>query len=87
MGQQCRAYRYNHVIVVEEHIDPSQDEQVEWAFAHRVNAGEGRIIIFPGILVLPFFSDKAHLRCPGRQRASNQFVHLIRKLRWIRHGR
>lgn len=59
MGQQCRAYRYNHVIVVEEDIDPSQDEQVEWASGHRVNAGEGGIVIFPGILVLPFFSDKA----------------------------
>ncbi len=52
-GNSAAQYRYKHVIVVEEDIDPSQDEQVEWAFAHRVNAGEGGIVIFPGIFGSP----------------------------------
>jgi 3-polyprenyl-4-hydroxybenzoate decarboxylase len=38
---------------VEEDIDPSDDEQVEWAFAHRVNAGQGGVVIFPGIFGSP----------------------------------
>ncbi len=33
--------------MVEEDIDPAADEQVEWAYAHRVNAGEGGVVIFP----------------------------------------
>ena len=53
MGQQRRAYRYKHVIVVEEDINPADDEQVEWAYAHRVNAGEGGVVIFPGIFGSP----------------------------------
>ena len=40
-------------IVVEDDIDPSDDEQVEWAIAHRVNAGEGGVVIFPGIFGSP----------------------------------
>ncbi|MEZ5890145.1 MAG: UbiD family decarboxylase [Xanthobacteraceae bacterium] len=52
-GNSAAQYRYKHVTVVEEDIDPSQDEQVEWAFAHRVNAGEGGIVIFPGIFGSP----------------------------------
>jgi UbiD family decarboxylase len=52
-GNSAAQYRYKHVIVVEEDIDPSQDEQVEWAFAHRVNAGEGGVVIFPGIFGSP----------------------------------
>jgi UbiD family decarboxylase len=52
-GNSAAQYRYKHVIVVEEDIDPAQDEQVEWAFAHRVNAGEGGVVIFPGIFGSP----------------------------------
>ena len=52
-GNSAAQYRYKHVTVVEEDIDPSQDEQVEWAFAHRVNAGEGGVVIFPGIFGSP----------------------------------
>jgi len=52
-GNSAAQYRYKHVIVVEEDIDPADDEQVEWAYAHRVNAGEGGIVIFPGIFGSP----------------------------------
>jgi UbiD family decarboxylase len=52
-GNSAAQYRYKHVTVVEEDIDPSDDEQVEWAFAHRVNAGEGGIVVFPGIFGSP----------------------------------
>ena len=52
-GNSAAQYRYKHVTVVEEDIDPADDEQVEWAFAHRVNAGEGGIVIFPGIFGSP----------------------------------
>jgi 4-hydroxy-3-polyprenylbenzoate decarboxylase len=34
-GNSAAQYRYKHVIVVEEDIDPTDDEQVEWAFAPR----------------------------------------------------
>jgi 4-hydroxy-3-polyprenylbenzoate decarboxylase len=52
-GNSAAQYRYKHVIVVEEDIDPAADEQVEWALAHRVNAGEGGVVIFPGIFGSP----------------------------------
>ncbi len=52
-GNSAAQYRYKHVTVVEEDIDSSDDEQVEWAFAHRVNAGEGGIVVFPGIFGSP----------------------------------
>jgi UbiD family decarboxylase len=52
-GNSAAQYRYKHVTVVEEDIDPAVDEQVEWALAHRVNAGEGGIVIFPGIFGSP----------------------------------
>ena len=52
-GNSAAQYRYKHVTVVEEDIDPADDEQVEWAFAHRVNAGEGGIVVFPGIFGSP----------------------------------
>ena len=52
-GNSAAQYRYKHVIVVEEDIDPSDDEQVEWALAHRVNAGEGGLVVFPGIFGSP----------------------------------
>jgi 4-hydroxy-3-polyprenylbenzoate decarboxylase len=52
-GNAAAHYRYKHVTVVEEDIDPSSYEQVDWAFAHRVNAGEEGIVIFPGIFGSP----------------------------------
>ena len=52
-GNSAAQYRYKHVTVVEEDVDPGDDEQVEWAFAHRVNAGEGGVVIFPGIFGSP----------------------------------
>ena len=52
-GNSAAQYRYKHVIVVEEDINPADDEQVEWAFAHRVNAGRGGIVIFPEIFGSP----------------------------------
>src|SRR5260370_8898603 len=52
-GNSAAQYRYKHVIVVEEDIDPAEDEHVEWALAHRVNAGEGGVVIFPGIFGSP----------------------------------
>ncbi len=52
-GNSAAQYRYKHVIVVEEDIGPADDEQVEWALAHRVNAGEGGVVIFPGIFGSP----------------------------------
>src|SRR5258706_780051 len=52
-GNSAAQYRYKHVIVVEEDIGPADDEQVEWALAHRVIAGEGVAVIFPGIFGSP----------------------------------
>lgn len=52
-GNAAAQYRYKHVIVVEEDIDPSSYEQLDWALAHRVNAAEGGIVIFPGIFGSP----------------------------------
>ncbi len=52
-GNAAAQYRYKHVTVVEDDIDPSSYEQVDWAFAHRVNAGEDGIVIFPGIFGSP----------------------------------
>jgi UbiD family decarboxylase len=47
-GSSAAQFRYKHVTVVEEDIDPSSYEQVDWAFAHRVNAGEDGLVVFPG---------------------------------------
>ncbi|HEV8439944.1 MAG TPA: UbiD family decarboxylase [Methylomirabilota bacterium] len=52
-GNSAAQFRYKHVTVVEEDIDPSSYEQVDWAFAHRVNAGEEGIVVFPGIFGSP----------------------------------
>src|SRR5437867_8564166 len=52
-GSSAAQFRYKHVTVVEDDIDPSAYEQVDWAFAHRVNAGEDGIVIFPGIFCSP----------------------------------
>ena len=45
-GSSAAQYRYKHVTVVEEDIDPASYEQVDWAFAHRVNAGQDGIVVF-----------------------------------------
>jgi 4-hydroxy-3-polyprenylbenzoate decarboxylase len=52
-GSSAAQYRYKNVTVVEEDIDPASYEQVDWAFAHRVNAGEDGLVIFPGIFGSP----------------------------------
>ncbi|HKB26656.1 MAG TPA: UbiD family decarboxylase [Methylomirabilota bacterium] len=52
-GNSAAQFRYKHVTVVEDDIDPSSYEQVDWAFAHRVNAGEEGIVVFPGIFGSP----------------------------------
>jgi UbiD family decarboxylase len=52
-GNSAAQFRYKHVTVVEEDIDPSSYEQVDWAFAHRVNAGEDGLVVFPGIFGSP----------------------------------
>jgi UbiD family decarboxylase len=52
-GNSAAQYRYKNVIVVEEDIDVSSYEQIDWAFAHRVNAGEDGIVVFPGIFGSP----------------------------------
>ncbi|MCL4744414.1 MAG: UbiD family decarboxylase [Burkholderiaceae bacterium] len=48
-GNSASQYKYKNVIVVEEEIDPTSWEQIDWALAFRVNAGEGGITVFPGI--------------------------------------
>jgi 4-hydroxy-3-polyprenylbenzoate decarboxylase len=52
-GASAAQYRYKNVFVVEEDIDPGSYEQIDWALAHRVNAGEGGIVVFPGIFGSP----------------------------------
>ena len=52
-GNAAAQYRYKNVFVVEDDIDPSSYEQIDWALAHRVNAGEDGIVIFPGIFGSP----------------------------------
>jgi 4-hydroxy-3-polyprenylbenzoate decarboxylase len=47
-GASAAQYRYKHVYVVEDDIDVSSYEQIDWALAHRMNAGEGGIVVFPG---------------------------------------
>lgn len=41
-------WSYKNVMVVEEDIDIRDYEQLDWAFAYRVNAGENDIVTFPG---------------------------------------
>ncbi len=48
-GNSASQYKYKNVMVVEEEIDPTSYEQLDWAYAFRVNAGEGGITVFPGI--------------------------------------
>ena len=52
-GSGAAQYRYKNVIVVEEDIDVSSYEQLDWAFAYRVNAGNEGLVVFPGIFGSP----------------------------------
>jgi 4-hydroxy-3-polyprenylbenzoate decarboxylase len=52
-GSGAAQYRYKNVIVVEEDIDISSYEQLDWAFAYRTNAGLGGLVVFPGIFGSP----------------------------------
>jgi 4-hydroxy-3-polyprenylbenzoate decarboxylase len=52
-GNSAAQYRYKHVFVVDDDIDPSSYEQIDWALAHRMNAGEGGLVVFPGIFGSP----------------------------------
>ena len=47
-GASAAQFRYKHVYVVEDDIDVASYEQIDWALAHRMNAGEGGIVVFPG---------------------------------------
>src|SRR5262244_220199 len=52
-GNSAAQYRYKHVFVVEDDIDASSYEQIDWALAHRMNAREEGLVIFPGIFGSP----------------------------------
>jgi 4-hydroxy-3-polyprenylbenzoate decarboxylase len=52
-GNSAAQYRYKHVFVVEDDIDVGSYEQIDWALAHRMNAGEGSLFVFPGIFGSP----------------------------------
>jgi UbiD family decarboxylase len=47
-GASAAQYRYKHVFVVEDDIDLSSYEQIDWALAYRMNAGRDGIVVFPG---------------------------------------
>ena len=47
-GSGAAQWRYKHVIVVDDDIDISDYEQLDWAIAYRVNAGKDDIVVFPG---------------------------------------
>jgi UbiD family decarboxylase len=52
-GSSAAQYRYKHVFVVEDDIDVSSYEQIDWALAYRMNAGLDGIVVFPGIFGSP----------------------------------
>jgi 4-hydroxy-3-polyprenylbenzoate decarboxylase len=52
-GNSAAQYRYKHVFVVDDDIDAASYEQIDWALAHRMNAGEGGLVVFPGIFGSP----------------------------------
>jgi 4-hydroxy-3-polyprenylbenzoate decarboxylase len=52
-GNSAGQGRYKHVFVVEEDIDVTSYEQIDWAIAYRVNAGHGGIVVFPGLFGHP----------------------------------
>jgi UbiD family decarboxylase len=41
-------YRYKTVIVVDDDIDPSDHEAVDWALAYRLRPGTDDLVVFPG---------------------------------------
>ncbi len=47
-GSHMGNYAAKHLIVVDEDIDISDGEAIEWALAYRVNAGMGDVSFFPG---------------------------------------
>jgi UbiD family decarboxylase len=47
-GSTAGHVRYKHVTVVDDDIDIHDYAAVDWAIAHRVNAGENDIVIMPG---------------------------------------
>jgi 4-hydroxy-3-polyprenylbenzoate decarboxylase len=47
-GSTAAHVRYKHVTVVDDDIDIHDYAAVDWAIAHRVNAGENDIVIMPG---------------------------------------
>jgi 2,5-furandicarboxylate decarboxylase 1 len=59
-GNSAAQYRYKHVWVVEDDIDVSSYEQIDWAVAHRLNAGEGGLVVERYILVW----NDVHLHLP-----------------------
>lgn len=52
-GTGASQFRYKIVVVVDEDIDPSDYEAVDWAINYRVNPGSNDIVIFPGALGSP----------------------------------
>jgi len=47
-GVNSAYWAYKNIMVVEEDIDIRDYEQLDWAFAFRVNAGEGDVVMHPG---------------------------------------
>ena len=47
-GSGAAQWRYKNVVVVDDDIDVSDYEQIDWAIAYRVNAGKDDIVVFPG---------------------------------------
>jgi UbiD family decarboxylase len=47
-GSTAAHVRYKHVTVVDDDVDIHDYAAVDWAIAHRVNAGENDIVIMPG---------------------------------------
>lgn len=53
-GDSSSRVRFKHVIVVDDDIDVSSYEQLDWAIAYRVNAGQGDLVVFPEAMGSPF---------------------------------
>lgn len=47
-GSGAAAWRYKHVVVVDDDIDITDYEQLDWAMAYRVSAGTDDVVVFPG---------------------------------------
>lgn len=46
-------YRYKHVIVVDDDVDPSDYSAIDWAIAYRVRAGTDDLVVMPGLFGSP----------------------------------